>query len=129
MDAGEIGAGHSVTALYELKMQDGAPADGKIATIRMRWANPEDGEMTTEISHAFGMDGMSAEFETASPRFQLAAAVAEYAELLRESYWARDGSLDAVAEEAARIRRLLPDDLDAAEFATLTARAAQLSRE
>ncbi len=129
VDAGEIGAGHSVTALYELKMQDDAPADGKIATVRMRWANPEDGEMTTEISHAFGMDGMSAEFETASPRFQLAAAVAEYAELLRESYWARDGSLDAVAEEAARIRRLLPDDLDAAEFAALTARAAQLSRE
>ena len=128
VDAGEIGAGHSVTALYELKLQEDAPSDGKIATIHMRWADPDNGEVT-EISRDFRLDDMSPEFEEASPRFQLAATVAEYAELLRESYWAREGSLDAVASEAARIRRLLPDDLDAAEFATLTARAAQLAEE
>ena len=128
VDAGEIGAGHSVTALYELKLQEDAPSDGKIATIHMRWADPDDGEVT-EISRDFHLDDMSAEFEDAAPRFQLAAVVAEYAELLRESYWAREGSLDAVAADAARIRRLLPDDLDAAEFAALTARAAQLAQE
>ena len=75
------------------------------------------------------LDDMARHFEDAPRRFQLAAVVAEYAELLRESYWARDGSLKAVSEQAARIRRLLPDDLDAAEFAALTARAAQLARE
>ena len=128
VDAGEIGAGHSVTALYELKLQEDAPSDGKIATIHMRWADPDDGEVT-EISRDFRLNDMSAEFEEASPRFQLSAVVAEYAELLRESYWAREGSLDAVAIEAARIRRLLPDDIDAAEFAALTARAAQLAQE
>ena len=129
VDAGEIGAGHSVTALYELKLQEDAPSDGKIATIHMRWADPDDGEVT-EISRDFRLNDMSPEFEDASPRFQLAAVVAEYAELLRESYWAREGSLDTVAAEAARIRRLLPpNDLAAAEFAALTARAAQLSEE
>jgi len=129
VDAGEIGAGHSVTALYELKLQEDAPSDGKIATIHMRWANPDDGEVT-EISRDFRLDDMSPEFEEAAPRFQLAAVVAEYAELLRESYWAREGSLETVATEAARIRRLLPpDDLAAAEFATLTARAAGLAEE
>ena len=129
VDAGEIGAGHSVTALYELKLQDNAPSDGKIATIHMRWADPDNGEVT-EISRDFRLNDMSSEFEDASPRFQLAAVVAEYAELLRESYWAREGSLDTVASEAARIRRLLPpDDLAAAEFAALTARAARLAEE
>lgn len=129
VDAGEIGAGHSVTALYELKLQEDAPSDGKIATIHMRWANPDDGEVT-EISQDFHIDDMSPEFEDASPHFQLAATVAEYAELLRESYWAREGSLETVAAEAARIRRLLPDDdIAAAEFANLAARAAQLSEE
>ena len=96
VDAGEIGAGHSVTALYELKLQEDAPSDGKIATIHMRWADPDDGEVT-EISRDFRLNDMSAEFEEASPRFQLSAVVAEYAELLRESYWAREGSLDTVA--------------------------------
>ena len=28
--------------------------------------------------------------------FRLAAGVAEFAEILRESYWAKDGSLDSV---------------------------------
>ena len=129
VDAGEIGAGHSVTALYELKLQEDAPSDGKIATIHMRWADPDDGEVT-EISRDFHLDDMSANFEDATPRFQLAAIVAEYAEILRESYWAREGSLETVALEAARIRRLLPpDDITAAEFAALTNRAAQLAEE
>ena len=129
VDAGEIGAGHSVTALYELKLQEDAPSDGKIATIHMRWADPDNGEVT-EIARDFRLNDMSPEFEEASPRFQLSAVVAEYAELLRESYWAREGSLETVAAEAARIRRLLPPgDLAAAEFATLTARAAGLAEE
>lgn len=129
VDAGEIGAGHSVTALYELKLQEDAPSDGKIATIHMRWADPDDGEVT-EISRDFHLNDMSANFEDAAPRFQLAAVVAEYAEILRESYWAREGSLETVALKAARIRRLLPpDDISAAEFAALTSRAAQLAEE
>ena len=35
-------------------------------------------------------------FETASAPFRLAAAVAEFAEILRESYWAKDGSFEDV---------------------------------
>ena len=35
-------------------------------------------------------------FEDASPEFQLAAAVAEFAEILRDSFWAQEGSLEAV---------------------------------
>ena len=35
-------------------------------------------------------------FDAAPATFRLAAAVAEFAEILRESYWAKDGSLDSV---------------------------------
>ena len=31
-----------------------------------------------------------------TPDFQVAASVAQFAEILRESYWAKDGSLGAV---------------------------------
>ena len=46
----------------------------------------------TEISE----DIFAAELEDASPDFQLAAAIAEFAEILRDSFWAQEGSLDAV---------------------------------
>ena len=60
------------------------------------------------------------EFEHAASRFQLAAIVAEYAEILRESYWAWQGSLGTVAAEAERVQRMIPDDVDVAEFVALT---------
>ena len=61
-------------------------------------------------------------FEDASARFQLAAVVAEYAEILRESYWAQDGNLEDVVAQARRVQGLLPRGSDVAEFADLTQR-------
>lgn len=67
------------------------------------------------------------DFEEASSSFQLAAVVAEYAEVLRQSYWAQDSSLSDVAAEAVRVLRLAPDDADVAEFAVLTAWAEEIA--
>ena len=47
VDAGEIGAGHTVTALYEVKLFP--DAYGRIATVNMRWEDP-DTHSVTEIS-------------------------------------------------------------------------------
>ncbi len=123
VDAGEVGAGHSVTALYELKLHD--DADGVISTVFLRYEDPDTGEIN-EISRQFQRNELVSQFLLASPKFQLSAVVAEYAEILRESYWAREGSLQTVADEAARLRRLIPEDADIAEFASLTAKAEQL---
>lgn len=41
---------------------------------------------------------MQESFDTASSQFQLAAGVAEFAEILRKSYWAKDSSCDAVLQ-------------------------------
>ena len=124
VDAGEIGADHSVTALYELKLHDNADgddADGILGTVFVRYQDPDSSEVL-EISRTLQHSEISAGFEDASPRFQLAAVVAEYAEILRESYWAQDGNLEDVVAQARRVQGLLPRGSDVAEFADLTQR-------
>ncbi len=124
VDAGEVGAGHSVTALYEIKLHPGA--EGRIATVYLRWEDPEDHEVR-EISRDFSTGEMAASFVEASPHFQWAVVVAEYAEVLRESYWAQGSTLAGVLEEARRVARFFPEDDDVAEFVQLVERASTLA--
>ena len=110
VDAGEVGAGHSVTALYEVKLHQ--DADGALGVVSVRYEDPDSGEVS-EITRALQRGELVASFADATPRFQLAAVVAEYAEVLRESYWAQEGSLagsrrgsePGAAPAAARCRR------------------------
>ena len=125
VDAGEIGANHSVTALYELKFHEGTAGD--IGTVSLRYEDPDTGGIT-EIRRSLQVRELAPWFESASPTFQLAAVVAEYAEILRNSYWAQDGDLRRTADEAARVQRLLPYDPNVAEFADLVARAARIEQ-
>ena len=123
VDAGEIGADHSVTALYELKLRD--DADGLLSTVRVRYEDPDSGEVY-EIYREFNRADLEVSLEQASPRFQMAAVVAEYAEILRESYWAQEGSLEDVVSEARRIQALLPEEIDFAEFTDLVVRTERI---
>ncbi len=95
VDAGEVGAGHSVTALYEIKLHENA--DGKLATVSIRHENP-DTENVTEINASISTDALKGSFEETTPAFQLVASVAEFAEILRGSFWAQEGSLELVRE-------------------------------
>ncbi len=126
VDAGEIGAGHSVTALYELKLREGA--EGTLGTVYMRYEGIGLSEVI-EIARELQSTDLAVSFEEASSRFQFSAVVAEFAEVLRGSYWAREGSLQAVADEARRVQQLLPQSTDVAEFASLAAQAAGLEGE
>ena len=126
VDAGEIGAGHSVTALYELKLREGS--EGTLGTVYMRYEDVGLNEVV-EISKELQSTDLAISFEEASSRFQLSAVVAEFAEVLRGSYWAKEGTLQAVADEAARLQQLLPESTDVAEFAGLAAQAASLEDE
>ena len=93
VDAGEVGSGHCVTALYEVKLHEGAT--GKIATASIRYADPNS-QKVTEIGEDIHLSQLHETFDAASAPFRLTAAVAEFAEILRESYWAKDGSLEEV---------------------------------
>ena len=93
VDAGEVGSGHQVTALYEVKLHP--DATGKMATVSIRYADA-DNHKVSEVSRDISVSQLHESFDAAPATFRLAAAVAEFAEILRESYWAKDGSLDTV---------------------------------
>ena len=126
VDAGEIGAGHSVTALYELKLRE--DAEGVIGTVHMRYEDVGLNEVV-EISQEFHHIDLATDFEETTPTFQLSAVVAEFAEVLRGSYWAREGSLQAVAERARDVQLLIPESAAVSDFASLAVQAAGLETE
>ena len=105
-DGGEIGSGHSVTALYEIKLHEGT--SGQMATVFIRHEDP-DTHHISEIDEGIFTTELKRVFEDASPEFQLAATVAEFAEILRESYWARGGSLAAVSQSLKGIAPQIPN--------------------
>ena len=126
VDAGEIGAGHSVTALYELKLREGA--EGVIGKVYMRYEDVGLNEVV-EINRELHGGDLVTDFEEAAPTFQLSAVVAEFAEVLRGSYWARESDLQAVAEEARRVQLLLPEMTEVSDFASLAIQAARFEAD
>lgn len=115
VDAAEIGAGHSVTALYEIKLHPGA--SGKIATVYIRWQDPDTFKMR-EGHETFYTREMEDSFRLANPYFQFSVLVAEFAEILRGSYWAEDSSLSFLLEYAEPLGRIVetPEAIDFVEL-------------
>jgi Ca-activated chloride channel family protein len=123
VDAGEVGAGHTVTALYEVKLYP--EAYGRIATVFLRWEDP-DTRAVTELSQDFDTGQMAYDFRETNPFFQRTVIVAEFAEILKQSYWAEDGSLDSVLREAERVSELFHRDEVMQEFVELIRQARRL---
>ena len=126
-DAGAIGAGHSVTAIYQvcpagqktaqgsgitepLKYQkpvDSAPApaveltdaadSNELLTLRLRY-KPPTGDTSKEVE--FPVDDSEKGHNEASGDFQFAAAVASFGMLMRHSEHAGNATLDSVLELA-----------------------------
>ena len=119
-DAGELGAGHTVTALYEiipagvestfikdvdgLKYQD--TKKGKLSnsdelmTIKFRYKKPDE-DKSRLITHILFDNDL--ELEQTSDNFRWSAAVAEFGMLLRDSEYKSKASYENVlllAEEA-----------------------------
>ncbi len=123
VDAGEVGVGHSVTALYELKFHPNT--EGWALRVHVRYQDPDTG-LVTEVTQTLDRSDLETSLENTSASFRLDAAVAEYAEILRHSYWAKDGSLEAVLALTRQVAEELPADPDVAEFLELVARASDL---
>jgi Ca-activated chloride channel family protein len=125
VDAGEIGAGHSVTALYEVRLVDEASPADEALLVQVRYEDPESGEVL-EIHRSMVRGDFGESFVEASPRFQLAAVVGEYAEILRGSFWAQGNTMAQLAVDARRIAEYMPADSQVQEFARLVTEAARL---
>ena len=141
-DAGEIGAGHAVTALYEIVPAGQAvpatapavsPEDSpsqpardfgpvEILNVRLRYKNPEEHE-SRELQ--FPLQHSDKSFAEASPDFQFAAAVAEFGMLLRNSHFSGNATLQGIIEIARANRDWDPHGYRA-EFIELVERARRL---
>jgi len=115
-DAGEIGAGHTVTALYEivpagqpvnnvppvdeLKYQSSdkrSAGSGELLTVKLRYKQP-DGDISRKIE--FPLNGKGRSFENAGEDFRFATAVAGFGMMLRDSQLKGDLTYKQVTEWA-----------------------------
>ncbi len=150
-DAGEIGAGHTVTALYEivpkgkgsgkrpavdpLKYQKNVPGEAAISTeilnLKLRF-KPPTGDVSTKIELPVTDSGTV--FAAASPDFRFATAVAGFGMLLRESKhkgdvtfgWVQTTAQSALGEDPNGYRRELLGLVEKAK--PLYARPVQIAR-
>ncbi len=131
VDAGEIGAGHSVTALYEVVMQE-ALTDNQaaLATVYLRWQDATSGEIM-ERNQSLTIAAMDSDFAESDLSLQLAVTVAEYGQRLRNSEWSASRNLGPVLLEAQRIDVALTaqqsNTAAVAEFVDLLWRANELT--
>jgi Ca-activated chloride channel family protein len=112
-DAGEMGAGHNVTALYEiipagsdertgsidpLKYQRNQPVvkpdlSAELLTVKLRYKKP-DGVTSTLYEEA--VRGKLTESESTSSSYRFAAAVAEFGLIIRDSEFKAEASIEDV---------------------------------
>jgi Ca-activated chloride channel family protein len=123
VDAGELNAGHSATAIYAIQLREGA--EGRLGTVQLRWEDPED-RHTREINGNINTWDLLSDFQETDPHYQLAVVVAQFAELLRRSPYAVGTSIHDILDLSVRLSGLLPDDPDVAEFVALVSRASQI---
>ena len=82
VDAGAIGAGHSVTALYELTLREGFSREAVLGTVRLRWTEPE-ASRESSLARQLAASDLAGRFGSADPSFRFDAIVATSAEILR----------------------------------------------
>lgn len=125
VDGGEVGPGHSVTALYEVRLAAGAGGDAQAARVDVRWLNPAD-RRPAETSRPVRVSDLDGAFALAAPRLAVTYTAAYLAESLRGR------SADAAAvrlPDLERIARAAGDrtgDPAVKDLATVIARAGTL---
>ena len=126
VEAGQIGAGHGVTALYEIELRRDAPHwEQPVATLHLRYQVPGIGT-TTETIRQVGFQDFAPTWERSSSALRLATLVAELAEILKGSPWAHQAELGGVARRIREVARQFPGNDKVAELVDLAARAARI---
>ncbi|MFK4222809.1 von Willebrand factor type A domain-containing protein [Streptomyces sp. NPDC019890] len=107
VDGGEVGPGHTVTALYAVRLREGA--SGHLATATVRWLDPRTRaphEQTGSIE-TDAVDG--ALWDGSSKRLQVTAVAAYFAESLRGGSMPGAPGLGALAERARKLATATED--------------------
>ena len=127
VDAGAIGAGHEVTALYALRLTGEGGDRDRIGTVSLRWTDP-GANRANELGRDIRLSDLAGSFRAADPAFKLDAIVAATAERFRGSRWGETYDLDQVARFAEQISEELPQNQEVHDFLELLRRAADLER-
>ncbi len=142
-DAGEIGSGHSVTALYEIvpvgqrienpgvddlkygkKVAVESQFEGELMTVKLRYKEPKESRSKLLT---IGVLDKNRSIENSSKNMKLAAAVAQFGLLLRDSRYKGEASWTSVSTLASSS---LGSDLNGyrSEFMSLINKAERLNR-
>jgi Ca-activated chloride channel family protein len=125
VDAGEIGAGHAVTALYEIKLHEGAARRQRLATLRLRYRSKAT-DRIVETAIDLSSKNLSQSWESSAISVQLSSLAAEFAEILKGSYWAKDADLDELYRRLRPVADELVRDEEVQDLLYLVDRARSL---
>jgi Ca-activated chloride channel family protein len=127
VDGGEVGPGHTVTALYAVRTEPGA--GGHLATATVRWLDPET-RAPHEESGALEAGSLHGSLSEAPARFQVTAVAAYFADALRsgDSRHGRYGD-DNHDDRDSRYGERLPGAPDLGELAEHAAGLARTTED
>jgi Ca-activated chloride channel family protein len=123
-DGGEIGAGHEVTALYELQLSRRSRSS-QLATVTVRWKEPNQ-RTVQEISEPATLESRTGRYETVRPELQLAVIASRFGEMLKGTTFAEETSYDELQSLASRVAKRLPNE-QTRELVDLISRARNLT--
>lgn len=125
-DAGEIGSGHTVTAVYELELKDGA--SGKIANAEIRYKAPDnDDDPTNDVSKTVSREFTTSDY-VAAPNADsvFIGCVVEYGLILRESEYKGEASFENLISRLNSISSYVEADQFKSEFVEIVKKARAL---
>ena len=121
VDAGEIGAGHQVTAIYEVAFKDARP--DTFGTVRVRNKAPGADAPAVERAYVLSESVIQDEFTALNKDTRMAVAAAGFAEILRGSKHMNEVSVREVQQIAeAATRSEYPEDRELVELMELASR-------
>lgn len=122
-DAGEIGPGHTVTALYEVELKKEPKDQDVLARLSLRYKD-QYGDSSKELNGKIRGKELFDSFDKGTTRFRFSAAAAEFAEILRDSKHSTGANFDTVVDIAKNAN---PDDTEARKtFVDLVEKAKSL---
>jgi Ca-activated chloride channel homolog len=127
VNAGAIGAGHTVTALYALQLRGDVGPQARLATVRLRWTDPDRGG-PDEVSRVVRTSDLARSFRATDPFFRFDAVVAATAEMLRGSPWSADARIRDIADIAFQESEDLPPTDEVHGFLDLLVQLARMDR-
>ena len=129
-DAGEIGAGHTVTAVYEIELKanaDGEVIQGEIATAELKYKKPAMLNGGSEQNNSVSITFKTSDYaEIPSQDCVFIGCVLEYGLILRESKYKGDATFDAVLARLEMLTDYLAGDAFKQDFARIVAKASEL---